>query len=202
MNCPNCNTENPTDASFCSQCGAALTTTQEESSDVQEPADEAAPQSALPEPPPVLQDMEFGSFSIRLAAFAIDLVIVIAVLALVGLFLGAVALLVWPVYFIYLTGKTGQTVGKLVLGLKVVGHTGEVPHMGQLFRRELYRFGLYLLATLQDPVLGIFAGIIAAVLATGFVAVFFDPLRRGWHDRLARTYVVRVPRLRYIPPPR
>lgn len=67
---------------------------------------------------------------------------------------------------------SGQTVGKWVMGLRVVGADGQPPPLG----RAMIRFAGYLLS--------------AAPLYLGFVWVLFDDDRRAWHDRLARTWVI------------
>ena len=237
MNCPACNTENPDDAQFCSQCGGSLTPEQEQDSgvhgtpepkqdagaqgtsepehdagaqDVSQPQQNAGPQETPTEPPDsaelalAYQAMEFAGFQVRLGAFAIDFVIVAFVTIAIALFLGPLAvLLVWPAYFIYLTAKSGQTLGKRVVGLKVVDHAGEVPRPRRLINRELYRFALlYFVSPFLNAGLVLIGWIFLAVFITGHMAIFFDPLRRTWHDRLGRTYVVRVSRASYIPPPR
>lgn len=204
MNCPSCNTENPDGAGFCSQCGAALTPSDgEPGGDREEPTPGTLPESSKTELSAIFQTMEFAEFLPRLGAFAIDFLVVMIALTVAASILGALALMVWPAYFIYLTARSGQTLGKRVLGLKVVNDAGQVPRMRRLINRELYRFALFYFTFLllfgQGPVL--IGWIVLFVFITGHVAVAFDPMRRGWHDRLAKTYVVRVPRATYIPPP-
>ena len=77
------------------------------------------------------------------------------------------------VYATYFTGTTGQTLGKIAMGLRVVDRVGHPPG----YLRALGR------ATVG--VLGILAGF------AGAVPMFFDPARRGLHDRIFRTRVVR-----------
>ena len=234
MNCPACNTENPDDAQFCSECGGPLTPEQEQdpgaqgtsepeqdagaqdasepeqdpgAQDASEPQQDADAQETPTEPPdsaelaPAYQAMEFAGFGPRLAAFAIDFVLVFVAFNLLLPILLFMALFIWPIYFTYLTARNGQTLGKRIIGLRVVDYAGVVPRPRRLINRELYRFGL-VLAFLSLILLGqVFLGWIAlAAFITGHIAVFFDPLRRTWHDRLGRTYVVRVSRASYIPP--
>ena len=73
----------------------------------------------------------------------------------------------------YFTGTTGQTPGKLVMGLRVVGPTGRPPGYPIAAARALL------------GVLGI------ALAGLGLVPMAFDPALRAAHDRLFRTRVVR-----------
>jgi uncharacterized RDD family membrane protein YckC len=85
--------------------------------------------------------------------------------------LGDVALV--PAYHVAGWSLTGRTVGKWLLGLRVVAAaTGRRP--GPL--RALLRFAGYTVSV--------------APLLAGVVAIAFDPARRAWHDRIARTRVV------------
>jgi uncharacterized RDD family membrane protein YckC len=76
-------------------------------------------------------------------------------------------------YAAYFTGTTGQTLGKILLGLRVVNTAGAPPGY---------------LRALMRAVVGVL-GIAAAFL--GMLPVFFDPARRALHDRLFRTRVVK-----------
>ena len=223
MNCPACNTENPNDAQFCSQCGGPLapvqdadvleTPEQEQDAgarDTSEPLQDVGPQEMPPEPPPQSVSAElaaaaaYAGFGLRFAAFAIDFFIVFVLFNFIVQFLSFYALFIWPLYFIYLTARSGQTLGKRLIRLKVVDATGEVPPTRRLVNRELYRYALlltFIFLFFSDwPLL--FRWLVLAVLVMGHIAVFFDPLRRTWHDRLGRTFVVRLARTTYIPPSR
>jgi uncharacterized RDD family membrane protein YckC len=86
-----------------------------------------------------------------------------------ALYLGMLALF----YAAYFTGTTGQTPGKLMTGLRVVGASGRPPSYPRAMARAL-------VGTLGIALAG-------AVL----VPMAFDPARRTLHDRLFRTRVVR-----------
>jgi hypothetical protein len=79
-------------------------------------------------------------------------------------------------FFLYLWfgNAIGQTLGKRVLGLRVVDRNDEQP-LG--IPRGLLRTLGY--------------GLSAAGLGVGFLATLWDGSGRGWHDRLARSVVVR-----------
>lgn len=71
------------------------------------------------------------------------------------------------IYYIALEWSTGRTLGKLVLGTKVVNEQGGKPTAGQVVGRTFTRFVPFECFT------------------------FFGSQSRGWHDRWASTYVVR-----------
>ena len=84
-------------------------------------------------------------------------------------YLGLLALF----YAGYFTGTTGQTPGKLLTGLRVVGATGRPPG----YPRAMARAFVGLLGT--------------ALVGLGLLPMAFDPAGRTLHDRLFRTRVVR-----------
>ena len=77
------------------------------------------------------------------------------------------------VYGCYFTGTTGQTVGKMAAGLRVVDAAGHPPGYARAFARAA--FGA--------------CGVLAAGL--GLLPMMFDPARRAFHDRLFRTRVIK-----------
>jgi uncharacterized RDD family membrane protein YckC len=76
------------------------------------------------------------------------------------------------IYAGYFTGTTGQTLGKLAFGLRVVDAAGQPPGYARALGRAL---------------LGS-AGVLAA--GAGLVPIAFDPARRALHDRVLKTRVV------------
>ena len=74
----------------------------------------------------------------------------------------------------FLTRYNGQTPGKMLLGIRVVKTDGSPLTGSDAFVRYLG----YALNWLS--------------LGVGWLWVFFDEDRQGWHDKLARTYVVKV----------
>jgi uncharacterized RDD family membrane protein YckC len=77
--------------------------------------------------------------------------------------------------FLYLTffyGVVGTTIGKHLLGLRVVNREGKSPDLRQIVVRVL----AYAVSALP--------------LYLGFLAILSDDRRRGWHDRISGTYVV------------
>lgn len=141
-----------------------------------------------------------GGFWIRFVAFAIDNIIIFfatAFLAFVaglatglggltrnapaeeieqlatifGFFIG---IFFGPFYFTLFTGWDGQTPGKRLLGLRVVRITGDPVGYG----RALLRYIGYFLSFL--------------LVGFGFVMIAFDRNKRGLHDLIAGTCVIKV----------
>lgn len=93
------------------------------------------------------------------------------------LVLGGFALcgLVAMLYFVLFHAARGMTLGKQLLGLRVITQAGARPTLW----RALGRAG---------------AGLLSAIFfSLGFIWIAFDREKRGFHDRLAGTYVVRNP---------
>lgn len=78
------------------------------------------------------------------------------------------------IYYVGYWSKSGQTLGKSLLGIKVVSKDGSSLSGGKAFLRYIGY---------------IVSGII---LSIGFIWVVFDRKRQGWHDKIAGTYVIYV----------
>ncbi|GAB4437066.1 MAG: RDD family protein [bacterium] len=76
-------------------------------------------------------------------------------------------------YFTYSTHRTGMTIGKKVLGIKVVNEYGQNPEISEAIKREV--FGKMLS--------GLFMGL-------GFIWALFDKKNQALHDKIAKTYVI------------
>ena len=137
----------------------------------------------------------YQGFWIRLLAYTIDSLLLTPVLLLLNRLLYytslplfsifGIAILLYvlldAVYEIVLTATVGGTVGKLLLGMQVTDATGQ--RIG--FARSTGRcFAKYLSALL---------------LCIGYLMVAWDEKKQGLHDKLAKTYVVAIPKTR-IPP--
>jgi len=125
----------------------------------------------------------------RLLAAGLDLAFLVGLFAIVAYFAYRAAPSAlprrWPYlagylaalglgYAAYFTGITGQTLGKLAVGLRVVDRSGQAPGVW----RALARAAL--------ACLGI--GLVGA----GLVPALFDPARRALHDRLLRVRVIKL----------
>lgn len=83
------------------------------------------------------------------------------------------------VYFIFFFSTTGQTIGKAIMGLRVVTTNGKRMGVKRSFIRTLC-YGLSL-----------------APLGLGFLWVLGEDRRKAWQDKIARTYVLYVWDARY-----
>lgn len=152
------------------------------------PADEplyaAIVPPADPVPPPVASELVMlprAAFLERLAAFALDFVLV---LILVNIFdfdryyrdWPASAFLIALMYHVGFWTWKGTTLGGIICQLRLVRVTGGNVQFADALVRGLT---------------GIFS---LVVLGLGFLWILRDPERQAWHDRVAGTYVVKVPR--------
>jgi uncharacterized RDD family membrane protein YckC len=79
-------------------------------------------------------------------------------------------------YFTFFWTLVGYTPGKAILGLKVVRRNGA----NLSFGRSILRFFSYWISAIP--------------LFLGFFWVLWDPKRQGWHDKIAGTQVVYIPK--------
>lgn len=137
------------------------------------------------------EEISLAPFSKRLFAFLIDefivgiLILIIFyeqisnlltpddVTNLAPLFLvpQTVIRLFYHTFFIY---YYGATLGKKALKIKCINQDKQNPDFWASLSRALVRF------------------FSEAIFYLGFVWAFFDPLRRTWHDRVAKTLVINV----------
>lgn len=137
--------------------------------------------------PPFYNEPNFGQ---RLLGRAIDTIVIIPIVVLVGVLasgalrsiLGIVAV---SVYEIAMVTARGQTIGKVVMGTKVVDlETGLNPPLANASLRWLT---------------AVAGGVVAGVLAVEWIGVAYPlvifapimvpPLHRGLHDRVSSTIV-------------
>jgi uncharacterized RDD family membrane protein YckC len=136
------------------------------------------PAPAMPEAP-ALTAFPAASFLERLAAFALDLIVVV---------IGARALdllyepfdrrfiLLLVLYHIAFWATKGTTVGGMICNLRVVKLDGQPLRPAEALVRG---------------VAGVLSG---AVAGLGFLWMLKDPHRETWHDKIAGTQVIKVPR--------
>ena len=118
-----------------------------------------------------------AAFRERLAALALDVILVVIVVQFGNLLdSGRATFLGMLVYHIGFWTWKQTTVGGIVCQLRVIRVDGTPLRFAEAFVRGLS---------------GIFSLVIAGV---GFLWILRDPERQAWHDRIAGTFVVNVPR--------
>ncbi len=112
-----------------------------------------------------------------------------------------VMLLVGIILYVYVPyQKEGKTIGKMLMRIKAIDANGNPPNLGQHFLRAImiYEFYLYVLIVwLVFIDMEVFILAEVTVLSITTLAIFFSlsmiifsPDGAGFHDLLARTYVV------------
>ena len=82
-------------------------------------------------------------------------------------------------YFVWTTARSGQTWGKRLMGIKVIRSDGSPPGWGRSIVRYPLGFGIEL------ALLYVLVGFLA------WLWPLWDNDRQAWHDKMAKTYVVR-----------
>ncbi|MFO7262520.1 MAG: hypothetical protein A6D91_09180 [Bacillaceae bacterium G1] len=133
--------------------------------------------------------VRYAGFWLRFLAAVIDVIVLWSVSALSldwirkaqGIdplefsWVDAVEIAVGMVYYVVLTVVYGQTLGKMIVGIRVVPRHGGKNRWGAILLRESIG---KLLSTL--------------LLMIGYLMVAFDKEKRALHDRMASTVVVKV----------
>jgi len=139
--------------------------------------------------------MRYAGFWIRFCAFFVDTIILMMIASALSIIVGAsfsmtqprpgalfpvsllilqgIILLIRIAYFTVFVGKFGATPGKMACGLRIVRPDGSK----LTYLRAFARFFA--------------SGVSALILFIGFLMVAFDSERRGLHDRMCDTRVVR-----------
>lgn len=136
------------------------------------------PHSSSPESPPSLPvsaemvTLRRAGFWIRLWAALLDLVLLGTLTALVG----PLFLLIWVAYHVAMWTWKGTTIGGIVAGLKIIRVDGQPINFSVALVRSLSSF------------------FSAAVFFLGFFWAGWDRDKQAWHDKIAGTLVVRVPK--------
>jgi len=125
--------------------------------------------------------LEYAGFWVRLGASVIDLLTLGFIVVIIAYFFPApviwvtsglvISVAYWVGFWIW----RGQTLGKMALGIKVI-RTDSSPVKWQC---ALYRFLGYIVSVIT--------------LFIGFIWVAFDGRKQGIHDKIADTYVVKLP---------
>jgi len=153
--CPHCHKTLKHDSNFCRKCGFALAHI----------------------------NSTFAGFWHRFLGFAIDEVILMSVLIVPAYFISVAHpftfLAYWPFafavfigYHTYFIGKYGATIGKKLVGLKVVDNYNNL--LG--FKRAFYRFVFFMVSMFM--------------FGLGFLMIIPDKQNQSLHDHLVETFVI------------
>lgn len=142
---------------------------------------------------PTAQTLPLASIGLRCGAFLLDYILMMLIpavtisiallfkrtlpgLAWTILYVGyAAALALILINWIYLVRNDGQTLGKRILGIRVVRGDGGRPGYREVLLRHLVGYPLNLLCG-----------------GLGFLWMLWDSKQQGWHDKLAGTVVIRL----------
>jgi len=80
---------------------------------------------------------------------------------------------IWFAYFTVMVSKRQTTLGKMLLKLRVLGEDMNRVSLRRAFVREVFRFISWIPCGL------------------GFIWAAFDPRKQAWHDKVAKTLVIR-----------
>lgn len=136
--------------------------------------------------------LEYAGFWIRVGAGLIDMAILLAVIYFVYYLLnlwtasslnlhvmapalGIVFICFAVAYVLFFWTWRGATLGKMIMGIKII-RTDSSP------------------LTLTHAVIRFFSAILSGlILFIGFIMIAFDERKQGLHDKIADTYVVKLP---------
>ena len=135
--------------------------------------------------PPSNEDDGFvaAGFGVRVVASVIDAIVVgvfqlalLLVLSFISLneLAQVLSLLLDAGYCVYFWTNDGATPGKSLMGIRVIAVDGSTVSIGAAIVRYLGYF------------------LSAIPFGLGYLWVIFDGDKQAWHDKLARTYVVRT----------
>ena len=138
---------------------------------------------------------DLAGISTRSLSLLIDVVLIFSITALVlstGIYIAAddlmfdthyslkfiaaiffLLIIVCSSYFVFLEGYGGKTIGKMVMGIKVIGDDGDSIDIVKAFTRWAFSF------------------FSASFFFIGFLWALFDTKSQTWHDKIASTLVVK-----------
>ncbi len=185
--CPHCQSPNPDEAQYCRNCGYLLASTAGAAAAATTAA--ACPSCGAWVPPSAefcpscgqqVGGRVYAGFWIRFLAYIIDGVILAVINFVLALVVGggagatALQIAVGPVYVIGFWTAAGATPGKMALGLRIITDDGQPIGLG----RSIVRYLGYIVS--------------AIILLIGFLMIAFTREKRGLHDFIAGTVVVRT----------
>lgn len=172
--CPHCGYGAESTPGFCGNCGTSLSPGGGFCSSCGAATDPARVGTQGPSAVDMAA-VEYMGFWVRFAAWVVDVVILsIAEIAVTAIGLAFLSIVIDLAYVVLFIGLKGQTPGKMALGIQVVDQRGNVPGIGRAALREIVGKLISLI-----------------VIFLGFLWIGWDKQKRGWHDHIGGTYVVR-----------
>ncbi|MDO8657227.1 MAG: RDD family protein [Candidatus Levybacteria bacterium] len=125
--------------------------------------------------------MKYSGFFRRLFAFILDGIITNIPFILIfgfkesytstelGIFVVA-----WTAYTVWMVGMYGATIGKKLMGIKILKENGEKVNYSDALVREIASY------------------LSIAIVGLGYLFIIWDKKKQGWHDKIAKTVVVNV----------
>lgn len=138
---------------------------------------------------PEINKYLLAGFWVRFIAYSLDLLLLSAfatgLISYINTFFNQLILnslgvsivsigIIASLYFVLMTGIIGQTLGKIIMGIKVIDLEGKKPDWLTVFFREA-------IGRLISQLGG---------LHLGYIWIAFQGQKQGWHDKFADTYVV------------
>lgn len=125
--------------------------------------------------------MKYTGFFKRLCAYLLDSIITYVPFVFVfGLkesydsFAWGTYIALWTAYFVWMTGTYGATIGKMVMRIKVTKENGAKLNYSDALVREIASY------------------LSLIVFCLGFFNIIWDKKKQGWHDKIAKTVVVKA----------
>lgn len=131
----------------------------------------------------------------RFAGAFIDGILIVVITFVLALILGQfvgnlLGLVISAAYFVYFHSTKGQSLGQMVLNLKVVDeHSGGLIDAGRAAVRWLVAsLGTIAYAFLPATI----AFVISLAILVGYLWMLWDPKNQTWHDKAAKTLVIQT----------
>lgn len=149
---------------------------------------------SMEEPSPQENEYKYAGFWMRYWAYLIDVIIIFSINGIllspllfinggipleIGFWTvnGILAGIIYYVYFLLMTKFWGQTVGKMILGIKVIREDEETLLWSDLiFREVIWRF-------IHNVIF---------ILKLLYLVIAFSPEKKGVHDMIGNTKVIHV----------
>lgn len=131
---------------------------------------------------------EQAGFGLRMAASMLDILLVLLLVLVTSILANSVdvyqniieklswlaIIIAWSINFLVFPISTGQTVGKWLVGIRIISTNQQRAKPSQIIIRHLF---------------GYFVSILP--ISLGLLWIIWDKKQQGWHDKLANTLVIR-----------